>query len=142
MVNEDEELKKLEEDVKKLESIDTGYGSPEPERKDNLFKFFREILKIRDTTRVGNLTTSELGITRAGVRPYLEIASYAEAEGLDLVADYFRDKSDIITSSSMSKKGFWPQLFVTQIKAEKKVKEPTKKKKSWFAKKETEEESE
>ena len=135
MVDEEEEIKKLEEDLKKLGEIGTGYGSPEPEKKEGIFRFFRYILNIKDTTRIGNLRDSELGVTRVGVRSYQEIANYAYAEDLDLVGDYFRDKSDIITATSMSRKGFWPQLFVTQIKKETKEK-PTEAKKGWFAKKE------
>ncbi len=41
----------------------------------------------------------------------------------------------------MSKKGFWAQLFVTQIKREKKDKS-TEAKKRWFSNKQTEEVSE
>lgn len=131
MVDEqDEEIKKIEEDIKKLDS----YGSPEPERKENIFKFFREILTQEDTTRIGNLSNTELGINKIGVRHYKELSTYAEAEGLDIVADYLNAKGQIITSTSMSRKGFWPKLFVTQIKKEHKI-EPKEDKKGWFSKK-------
>lgn len=131
--SEDEDIKKLEDDLKKLESLD--YGSPEPQKKEGLFKFFREILSQKDTTRIGNLSTTELGVTRLGVRPLQELSLYADAEGLDLVADYLSDKADVLTSTSMSKKGFWSKLFVTQIKHEKKE-TPKEAKKSWLGKKE------
>ena len=134
---EEEELKRLEEEIKKLDS----YGSPEPEKKENIFKFFREILTQEDTTRIGNLGTAELGTTKLGVRPYKELSAYAEAEGLDLVSIYLEAKSNIITSTSMSKKGFWPKLFVTQIKKEQKV-VPKEVKKGWFSKKTPEGEDE
>lgn len=138
MNNEEEELKRLENEIKKLDNMD--YGSPEPERKDNLFKFFREILFLKNTTRVGNIDATELGSTKLGVRPLLEVSRYADAEGLDKVAEYLVNKAEIITSTSMSKKGFWAKLFVTQIKSEQKTtpKEPTKKK--WFSFKKNEEE--
>jgi len=110
------------------------YGSPEPKNKDSLFKFFREILSQQDTTRIGNLSKSELGLTRLGVRPYQELSLYAEAEGLDLVSDYLSNKADIVSSTSMSKQGFWSKLFVTQIKQEKKE-SPKTEKKGWFSKK-------
>lgn len=131
--SEDEDIKKLEDDIKKLESLD--YGSPEPQKKEGLFKFFREILSQKDTTRIGNLSTTELGVTRLGVRSLQELSLYADAEGLDLVADYLSDKADVLTSTSMSKKGFWSKLFVTQIKHEKKE-TPKEAKKSWLGKKE------
>jgi len=133
LVNEKEELEKLEKLEAELNKLDS-YGSPEPEKKENIFKFFREILTQKDTTRIGNLNSAELGITRLGARHYLESALYAEAEGLDTVAAYLRNKSGIITSTSMSRKGFWPKLFVTQIKKEQKI-VPKEEKKGWFSKK-------
>ena len=129
-----EEIEQLEEELKKLESKDTSYGSPKPSEKDSQFKFFRDILRIEDTTRVGNLSAQELGLTKLGVRHYQEIAAYANAEGLNIVSDYLNLKSQIISSTSMSKKGFWAELFVTMIKREKKDK-PKEEKKKWFAKK-------
>ncbi len=131
----DEEIKKLEEELKKLEDKDTSYGSPSAAVKESLFKFFNKILTIKDTTRIGNLTAPEIGLGRLSVRGNKSIALYARAEGLTLVEDYFNDLSNILTESSMSKKGFWSQLFVTQIKAEKKLKDKTSEKKKWFSKK-------
>lgn len=130
--SEDEELKKLDDELKKLDEID--YGSPSPEKKENIFKFFREILTQKDTTRIGNLINTELGLARLGVRHYLDLGNYAEVEGLDRVATYLRGKAGIITATSMSRKGFWPKLFVTQIKKEQKI-VPKEEKKGWFGKK-------
>lgn len=132
----DEEIEKLEEDLKKLESKDSSYGSPSASQKDNLFRFFRKILTTKDTTRIGNLKPEELGLSKLGVRHYQELANYAEVEGLDLVKDYFMNRSNIVTSTSMSKKGFWSQLFVTNIKKqETKTLEAAKEKKKWFGNK-------
>ena len=137
--NLDDEIEKLEEELKKIDGKGSSYGSPKELSKDSLFKFFSTILSMEDTTRIGNLTNPEVGITKLGVRDYQELAAYAEAEGLDVVKDYLMNKSKIITSTSMSRKGFWPQLFVTQIKKEQKLKEPTKEKKKWFGKEKKEE---
>lgn len=136
----DDEIKKLEAELKQLDDKDSGYGSPSAEQKDNLYKFFRHILEVEDTTRIGKIRDEEIGLCKLGIRHYQEIASYAEVEGLAKVAGYLIKKSQIITSTSMSRDGFWPQLFVTSIKREKKDKEPEKKKSHWFSKK-TEEES-
>ena len=135
----DEELKELEEELKKLEDKDSGYGSPKSSEKDSQFKFFRDILKNKDTTRIGNLTAQELGVTKLGIRSYQEIAAYAKVEGWDTVADYLMTKSQIVSATSMSKKGFWSELFVTMIKREKKDK-PKEAKKGWFSKKQEESE--
>lgn len=132
----DEEIKQLEEELKKLEDKDTSYGSPTAIQKDSLFKFFRDILTLKDTTRVGNLSAPEIGLSRLSVRGNKHIARYAEAEGLDIVKDYFGDMSNILTESSMAKKGFFLQTVVTQIKAEKKLKSGMPEKKKWFSGKE------
>lgn len=127
----DEEIKELEEELKKLESKDTSYGSPTAAQKESLFKFYNKLLTIKDTTRIGNLTAPELGLAKLSVRGSKSIALYAKAEGLTVVEDYFNDLSNILTETSMAKKGFMSQLFFTQIKREKKDK-PKTEKKSWF----------
>lgn len=135
-MEEDEELKKLEEELAKITKMDvSGSGYPEPISKDSIFRFFREILQSNDSRKTGNLLESELGRSKLGVRHYFEIAAYAEAEGLSLVSQYLADKAEIILSTSMSRKGFLAKLFVTQIKQEKKIKEPTPEKKKWFSNK-------
>lgn len=130
----DDEIERLEEDLKKLESKDVSYGSPTSSQKDSLFKFFRDILTTKDTTRVGNLSADEVGSSEISVRGWKRIANYASMEGLNKVAEYFNSQSEIMTSSSMSKDGFWSKLTVTQIKKEQKVKEPKRENKRWFGK--------
>lgn len=148
MADIDDELEKLKAeaealgiDTDDLETLSGDYGSPKPDKKDNIFRFFREVLKFPESWKVGNLLNSEIGQSRLTVRSYLEIARYAEQEGLDIVSQYFVDRADIVSSTSMGRKGFLAQLFVTQIKKEQKLKEPRKEKKGWFKKSEEEEEN-
>jgi len=145
MATEEEQLEELEEELKKLEylSKDSSLSSayPEPEKKDNQFKFFREILHLPESWKVGNLKDEEIGKSKLGVRSYLELAQYSEAEGLDQLEKYFTGKADIVAAPTMGRKGFLAQLFVTSIKREQKIKEPSKLKKGWFGgKKNVEEE--
>ncbi len=128
----DEEIKQLEEELKKLEDKDTSYGSPKSPDKESLYKFYNKLLTIKDTTRIGNLTAPEIGLGRLSVRGNKSISLYAEAEGLNIVADYFNNQANILTETSMAKKGFMSQLFFTSIKREKKDKPQTEKKK-WFS---------
>lgn len=137
--NEDnEELLKLEEELKALEALDKTsdtssiYGTPEPEKKDSMFKFFREILKIKEPWKVGNLKDPEIGNYMLSVRSNLELASYLEKENWDLVSGFFTKQAQIVGETSMGRKGFMAQLFVTQIKKEQKLKDPPKEKKGWF----------
>ncbi len=136
--NIEDEIKQLEDDLKKIDAGSSEYGAPEAQKKEGIFKFFREILHIKDSTRVGNLKDSELGTTKLGVRHYQEVALYAEAEKLDVVSKYLRAKANIITSTSMSRKGFFVQSIITNIKKEGKIKEPREEKKAWFGSKKRE----
>ena len=134
--NAEEELEELEAELEKLEALEetgkSGYGSPTPEKKDNMFKFFREVLNLKESWKVGNLKDEEIGKSQLGVRSYLELAAYAEAENQDLISKYFIKKADIVAAPTMGRKGFMAQLFVTQIKKEQKLKEPSQKKKGLF----------
>ena len=129
--NLDDEIKKLEEELKKMDSGSTSYGSPKSPDKESLFKFYNKLLTIKDTTRIGNLTSQEIGLGRLSVRGNKSIALYAKAEGLNGISDYFNNQANILTETSMAKKGFMSQLFFTQIKREKKDKPKTERKK-WF----------
>lgn len=136
---EDDEIAKLEEELKKLDDLTSSSTTPTSPFKDNVFKFFREILGSKDSRKTGNLKESELGLTRLGVRHYLNLANYADKEGLDQVADYLNNKAEVTSSTSMSRNGFLAQLFVTQIKKEQKLEKKPEKKKKWFTKGEEDE---
>jgi len=124
--------------VSKLAEAQDGYGYPEAPVKDSVFRFFRELLARKDSSKVANLTREELGKLRLTVRAYQDIANYADAEGLDQVATYLKSKGEIMLSTSLGYKGFLPQLFVTQIKKDQKI-EPKVEKKGWFSKDNTSE---
>ena len=144
MEDEDEQLQKLEAELKDLENIDigtsSGYGSPSPEKKDNILKLFRDMISSKDSRKIANLSTTELGHAKLGVRHLLEIANYASSEGLDMVSKYLTDKAEIVLATSMSKQGWFGNLVVTQIKKEQKLKEPKQLKKGLFGRKEEENE--
>lgn len=120
--------------VKELaEAQENEYGYPEAPVKDSVFRFFRQLLGLTDSSKVANLSKDELGRLRLSVRAYQDVAAYAGAEGLVEVSKYLMKKGEIILSTSLGYKGFLPQLFVTQIKKDQKV-EPKVEKKSWFGK--------
>jgi len=108
-------------------------GYPKPLAKDTIFKFFRELLGLKNNEKVGNLSVSELGQLGMTVRGYLELSNYCREESMNKVADYLDTKAQIILATSLSKKGFFPQLFVTQVRKEQKIR-PTIDKKGWFDK--------
>ncbi len=124
--------KELDEMIGKGDIDLSAYGSPDPEKKDNMYKFFRELLHLDKPWKVGNLKEEEVGKSRMSVKSYLELAAYAEAEGLSEVSKFFTGNADIIASVSMGRKGFMAQNFVTTIKKEKKMTDTEPKKKGLF----------
>ena len=132
----EEELELLEAELAELESLEESgkqsYGSPSPEKKESIFKFFEKVLNFKESWKVGNLKDEEIGKSRLGVRSYLELAAYAEAEKQFLVSAYFTKKADIVAAPTLGRKGFFLQTAVTQIRKEQKLKSPEQKKKSWF----------
>ncbi len=125
----DEEIRKLEEELKKLESKDTSIDtSPSPERKDSTLVLFRELIKSPDSRKFSNLGKEEIRYLNS----QLNIAHYLDAEGLDEVGNYLRSKTENTLALSMSKKGWFGNLIVTQIKKEQKVNQPQEPKKGLF----------
>lgn len=142
IVPTDNELAELEAELEKIEE-GGGYGSPTPKKKDSTLVLFRELISATDSKKFGFLTSEELGKSKMSVRDQLDIANYFEGEGLEGLGEYFKKKAEITFASSMSKKGWFGNLIVTQIKKEQKVKEPSDKvKRTIFGKPKEEGESE
>jgi len=90
-----------------------------PELKESQFKLIRDIFESKDTTKVGNLTSDELGNTNFSVRGLKKIALVADSIGMGPLAVLYRQESEVLTSTSMSRyvKGTnFLNLIFTQIK--------------------------
>lgn len=108
-------------------------GYPTPPSKDNLFKFFRELLKKNDSSKFGNLSAAELGLPDITVRGYQSIAiNLKHGWNMNKLANYLEEKGESTLATSLSKKGFLAQLFVTQIKKDQKVKDMPQQSKGLF----------
>ena len=135
--DDDAELKALETQLEAQlkgmggipEDSMSSYGNPSPEEKDSFFKFFRDILDFKEPWKVGNLKDTEIGPPKLSIRANLELSQYSEAEGMELVSEYFKEGARIVAAPTMGRKGFIAQLAVTQIKKEQKLKTPDEKKK-------------
>lgn len=104
-----------------------GFGPSIPEEKHNVHSFLNKVATSDDTTKTGNLTSEELGNVPLTLRANkeLELVSRYIMEN-DYFAKYFAAKSEIITSSSLSKDATLIKLAVVQ----KRVIEDTTKKKT------------
>lgn len=126
-------------EIQRLEKDSTASGDfPKSPEKDSTLKLFRDLIKDDDSKKVTHLDSAELIRTRG----YLDIALYAETEGLLPVSAYLESKAENIFATGMSKKGFFAQLLVTQIKKEQKIPVKKPEKKGWLFNRKKEQESE
>jgi len=89
--------------------------TPTPEEKQNVHTFLHNVATSKNTTKTGYLDTTEIGNPRLPVRTYLDLALFCdEIADMDYYASYFRKKSEIITSSSLSKDAKLLNLAVLQ----------------------------
>lgn len=89
---------------------------PTPKRHESLYNLFHEVLNLGDSSKVGNLDKFELGDLNISVRDCQRIAMLGVTLHHTVFADFFLAQSEIILSTSSSKKGWFTELFVSQKK--------------------------
>lgn len=120
------------EQLYQTQSAQVDVGMPPAVPRESVYKFFRFILGLKDSSKVGNLKEPELGLPLIPVRSYQYLAQDMEkAWQMDRVKDYLMHQGEVTLATSLSRKGFLSELFVTQIKREKKDR-PKEVKKGWF----------
>ncbi len=113
-------------------------ATPQPEDKQNQFTFINNVATTEDTTRVGNVSDTELGNSKYPIRSFKNLALISDKiMENDLFKEYFLAESSIVTDTSLSKDGFLDKLAVTQTRQ---IADVTKRKsranRGWFRKKE------
>ncbi len=106
------------------------------ETKNNLHTFLTRVIQDENTTKTGNLSDEELGLSRLPVRSLMELELFCrDICADDGWADYFKKSGEIQKASSLSKDGFLLKLSVTNKKELADVTPERKKKnKGWFRK--------
>jgi len=90
--------------------------SPSPEKKDDLYSLFWKVVKTANSSKVGNLGKEELGQLNMSVRDLQKIYLLGITLGHQQFAEFFLSQSEITLSTSASKDGWLPELFVSQRK--------------------------
>lgn len=111
-LDDETRMEKMRDDQE--EQMDSQYGFPRGKEKQTVFSFFKKIISLKDSSKVANVTKYELGAPSITVRTWQDLASYCVIEGLDIVAGYCMDQSEIILATSLSKDGFLDTLAVSQ----------------------------
>ncbi|UCD20928.1 MAG: hypothetical protein JSW08_00050 [archaeon] len=110
----EEEIPLTPEEKKALSEY-LGFGVPLPEEKHSAHSFLYRVATADDTTKVGNLKEEEVGEPKITLRGVKELALISDKIiGLDVFKDYFNQKGEIITSTSLSKDAKLINLAVIQ----------------------------
>ena len=123
MVGETEEYSDAEEhqdnfldEQREMWEEQTGGNYPAARQSESLFGLFKSVWRTKDSSKVGNLDKNELGDLGISVRHAQEIANFSRFLGHTAVAGHFGNLAEITLSTSMSKKGWFVELFVTSKK--------------------------
>jgi len=87
--------------------------TPAYEKKDDLFSLFWKMVNKEDSSKIANLSKTELGMLNLSVRDCQKIALLATTLGHNGFARFFILQAEIISSTSLSKGGFLSQIVVT-----------------------------
>jgi len=90
---------------------------PGGRKPESLFSLFKDVWRKNDSTKVANLDGRELGDLGISVRDCQRIALLGRLFHHNKFADYFNGTGEVTLATSMSKKGWFVELFVTSKKA-------------------------
>ncbi len=88
-------------------------GFSEGKPREGLYALFNKVLALPKSTKVGNVDKHELGDLGISVRESLRVAMIGDTFAHPRFAKFFLNQSFIITDSSMAKRGWFTELFVT-----------------------------
>jgi hypothetical protein len=92
--------------------------------RESIFTFFAKVLGLRDSSKVANLDRKELGILDVSVRNCEYLATLGAMLHNKSYYDFFMGKAEITLATSMSKKGWLPELVVSQKKFSQRTVQP------------------
>jgi len=114
------------------------YGNyPAAKKSESLFSLFGDTWKATDSSKVANLEKEELGSLNISVRDCQRIALMAKTLHHPKFADYFKAQGEITLATSMSRKGWFVEMFVTSKKFAQKgttgnlINQPQQQKSKW-----------
>ena len=112
------------------------YGAPQQDEKHNVHTFLHKVSVSQDTTKTGNLSEEEIGVTKYSLRTYKKLKLISDKLiGDDMWAEYYRDKGEILSATSLSKDGFLMKQATTQTRQIADITKPRVQNKGWFKKK-------
>ena len=92
--------------------------------RESIFTFFAKVLGLKDSSKVGNLDRRELGMLDLSVRNCEYLANLGSMLHNKSYNNFFMRKAEITLATSMSKKGWLPELVVSQKKFSQRTVQP------------------
>jgi len=119
--DDQQDLGEYQQDI----SEDQQFGSyPGSSVRDSIFTFFSRILGLKDSSKVANLDRRELGMLDLSVRNCEFLAGLGLLLHNKSYNEFFMRKAEITLATSMSKKGWLPELVVSQKKFSQRTVQP------------------
>jgi hypothetical protein len=100
----------LSEDQQSLADV------PYKHKPESLYTLFQRVWKTPDSSKIGNLNSVEIGKVIMNVRDCQHIAMLGNYLHHPRFAAYFKGYGEITLATSMSRKGWFVELFVSQKK--------------------------
>lgn len=99
------------------EAWDESYGPyPAAKKPESLYGLFNKVWRTHDSSKVANLKKNEIGDLGISVRDCQNIAMFARYLGHKGVASHFNKMAQVTLATSMSRDGWFVELFVTSKK--------------------------
>ena len=109
--------------------------TPSAELHNNIHTFLHNVATAKDTTKTGFLTEEELGLPTLPARTYKELELFCnDVANMDWYGKYFKQKGEILTSTSLSKHAKLITLAISSLQKREMADttKPQKTNKSWF----------
>ena len=78
-----------------------------------MYALFNKVLTLPKTLRVANVDKHELGDLGISIRECMRVSLIGNTFGHPKFANFFSNQAEITTESSMAKRGWFAELFVT-----------------------------
>lgn len=115
---EDEEARdNFFEEQREVWEEQTGQNLPGPKKPDSFFSLMKKAWESKDSTKISNLDTREIGDVDFSVRSCQRISALAMLLHHKTFAEYFDKNGEITLATAMSKKGWFWETSITQKKA-------------------------
>ena len=107
------------QELSDFQADQVGYSVAEPKEQNNIYTWFWKVVNLMHQgklAKVGNLNSSEIGEHGISVRECMNLHFLGETFGHARFGEYFENRAKIISATSMSRRGWFMDLSISQRK--------------------------